>query len=57
MAIITNRYVVFILLFVAAITSYAIGVSNGVWVFVVLGMAFEGFFWIKLLRRRHRYQS
>jgi hypothetical protein len=57
MAIITNRYVVLILLLVAAVISFAFGVRDGVWLFVGLGMALEGMFWAKLFRKRRRYPS
>lgn len=57
MAIVTNRYVTLSLLLAAAIISYAIGFSVGAWLFVGLGVFFEGFFWIKLFRRRHHRSS
>jgi hypothetical protein len=55
MTINTIRYPALLLLFLAAIISYAVGFIVGFWLFIAVGAILETVFWIRLLgeiRRR-----
>lgn len=54
LAISANRYLILLLLFMAACASYAVGFSAGVGLFIGIGIVFEGIFWIELFARRRR---
>lgn len=49
------RFIILALLIAAAISAYSYGSSTGIFVFVILGFAFEGMFWMSLFR--HKKQS
>lgn len=51
MKIITRISILLLLLF-AAIACYAIGIPRGTIVFIVLGVIFEGLFWVGLFGRK-----
>ena len=53
MKIITRISILLLLLF-AAISCYAIGVPRGTIAFIVLGVIFEGLFWIGLFGRKKK---
>lgn len=52
MAILANRYLVLLLLFASAATSYIIGIKVGFWVLVAAGAVFELAFWYAWFVRR-----
>jgi len=54
MAITANRYLVLLLLFAGAATSYIVGFKIGFWMLIVVGAIFELAFWFELLFRRRR---
>jgi hypothetical protein len=54
MAITANHYLTLILLFTAAVISYIVGFTVGVWVLIAVGAVFEIVFWIEILFWRRR---
>jgi len=46
------RFIILALLIVAAISAYSYGHSTGIFVFIMLGFAFEGMFWMGLFRKK-----
>lgn len=44
------KWLVLLALLVGAGTSYGYGFSEGIWIFVVLGVLFELSFWVGVLR-------
>jgi len=46
-----KRLIITILCLLAAITCYLFGVEAGGALFLVLGMVFEGIFWVRVFRR------
>jgi hypothetical protein len=47
-----TRISILLLFLIVAIAFYAIGIPRGTMTFVVLGVLFEGLFWIGLLGRK-----
>ncbi len=54
MAITATRCVILLFLLLAAVISYGAGFGAGIWLFVVMGAAFELSFWIKLIKLGNR---
>ena len=48
-----SRYSLQLLLILAAITSYQIGFSGGILLFIILGVSLEAAFWISLVTRKN----
>jgi hypothetical protein len=46
-----SRYAITVLCLLLAIACYALGVPTGGFLFLLLGIFFEGMFWIRLFRR------
>ena len=47
-----TRLSILILFLIAAISSYAIGLPRGMFTFIILGVIFEGLFWIGIFSRK-----
>ena len=46
------RHLITLACLVAAFAAYSIGWGRGITVFVVIGIIFEGIFWVRLLRKK-----
>ncbi len=51
---ITHKWIVLVTLLLAALISYAYGFSEGVAIFIVLGVIFELAFWIGAISKSHQ---
>jgi len=48
------RFLILTVLIIAALSSYSYGNSTGLFVFVLLGFAFEGMFWVGLFQNKKK---
>lgn len=48
------RFIILTALIIAALVSYSYGSSTGIFVFIILGFAFEGMFWFGLFRKKKK---
>ena len=46
------RFLILAALIIAALGSYSYGNSAGIFLFIMLGFAFEGLFWFSLFRKK-----
>ncbi|WP_017445865.1 hypothetical protein [Gayadomonas joobiniege] len=51
------RIVIALVLLVAAIASYSMGIQSGVFLFVILGFVLEGLFWLGLFPIKRRKET
>jgi hypothetical protein len=49
-----TRFLILIVLIIAAISSYSYGNSTGIFVFIILGFIFEGLFWTGLFSKKKK---
>jgi hypothetical protein len=52
-----TRILILLLFLFVAIACYAIGIPRGTIVFIILGVIFEGLFWIGLFNRKKRSKN
>lgn len=52
-----HKWVIIAVLLFAALASYSYGFSEGVFIFVALGIVFELLFWFKIFGKKHSDNS
>ena len=51
------RVLIALVLLVAAIASYSMGIQSGVFLFIILGLVLEGAFWFGLFSTKRRNEA
>lgn len=51
------RILIALVLLIAAIASYSMGIQSGVFLFIILGLVLEGAFWFGMFSAKKRYEA